>query len=321
VKTALVTGAAGFIGYAVAKRLSEDTDIVVYCVDNFGRGENDEYYQALIEKTNVQGLTIDLSDDSSVLQLPAEIDIIYHFAALNGTQNFYERPFEVMKYSTIPAFHLLEKYGKSDHKPSRFVFAGSSEGYASTVSRFDWEVPTAEDVPLCIDDVMNPRWSYAVSKIHGEVLTVNGCRQFDIPFTIIRYHNVYGPRMGDKHVVPDFIQRMKRGVFELYGYEDTRSFLYIDDAVAATIMAGESDKLVNAVVNVGSDREVRIQDLGEDILRLAGVHAQITLHPSPIGSVKRRAPALTKLQESTGFREDWSLEKGLLETIRYYLAR
>lgn len=319
-KTVLVTGAAGFIGYAIAKRLSEDSDTTVYCVDNFARGELDEYYQDLLTKPNVQGMTLDLSDQEATSHLPKEVDIIYHMAALNGTQNFYERPFEVMKFSTIPTFHLLEKYGRSAQTPSRFVFAGSSEEYASTVTRFGWEVPTSEEVPLCIDDVMNPRWSYATSKIHGEVLTVNGCRQFGIPFTIIRYHNVYGPRMGDKHVIPDFLGRMQQGIYELYGYEDTRSFLYISDAVTATIGAGNADTLVNAVVNIGSDREMRIQDLGEEILRLCGVTAKLTLNPSPAGSVKRRVPSLNKLRETTGFVEEWSLERGLRETIKYYLA-
>ncbi len=108
-------------------------------------------------------------------------------------------------------------------------------------------------MPLCVDDVFNERWSYAAAKIHGEVLVINACRQFGVPFSIIRYHNVYGPRMGDKHVVPDFLIRLRQGVAELHGHEDTRAFLYIDDAVEATRLVGTSDSTAGQVINVGGE--------------------------------------------------------------------
>jgi len=316
----LVTGSAGFIGYFLADTLSKRPDTLVYCVDNMVRGQHDQYYEQLIARNNVVSIVADISSEAGIAALPDTIDTIYHLAALNGTQNFYERPFEVIKYSTTPTLLLLEKYGNVPTKPTRFVYAGSSEGYAATVNRFDWEVPTAEDVPLCIDDVMNPRWSYAVSKIHGEVTTAHACRQFGIPFTVIRYHNVYGPRMGDKHVVPDFIERMNRGIYELYGYDDTRSFLYINDAVAATIATAESTGLSNEIVNIGSEQEIRMQELGEKIMQLAQVTGKITLHPSPTGSVKRRVPTLEKLYAATTYRPQWSLEDGLNETLRFYTS-
>ena len=315
----LITGAAGFIGYHLAHRLASDPHNSLVLVDNFVRGQGDEAYRQLCEHPNVQAYSIDLADPAAFATLPNEVDVIYHQAALNGTQNFYERPYEVMRCGTLPTFNLIEKYVRPG-RLARFVFAGTPEAYASTVSRFGWEVPTGEDVPLCVDDVFNARWSYAAAKIHGEVLVINACRQFHVDSSVIRYHNVYGPRMGDKHVIPDFLASLNRGRPALHGYDDTRAFLYIDDAVEATIRIGTSPATAGQLVNVGSDHEITIFELAAEMMQLVGRSAEeIALGPSPAGSVARRAPSIDKLNALTGFEPRWSLSAGLAETMRYYL--
>jgi nucleoside-diphosphate-sugar epimerase len=313
----LVTGGAGFIGYFLLKELSADPANTVYCVDSFVRGEDDVLYNAVCDRPNVTRIVADLSNKAEVDALPDDINLVYHLAALNGTQNFYERPFDVLKYCTLPTVYLLEKYASAGL--DRFVFAGTSEAYASTVTQFGWEVPTAEDVPLSISSPDNVRWSYGGSKIHGEIAIHCAAHQMGVPFSIIRYHNVYGPRMGDKHVVPDFLIRAKNNVFELYGYEDTRAFMYIDDAVAATIKVATTPECRNETVNIGSEKEVKILDLAERMMKLAELDGEIELHPSPAGSVRRRAPNTDKLRALTGFQETWDLDAGLLKTIDFYL--
>ena len=317
-KNVLVTGAAGFIGFAIARALAEQPDTHVFVVDNYVRGENDAKYQALCSLPSVTSFDIDLTDVAAVASLPDGCDTIFHMAALNGTQNFYERPYDVLRCSTLPTFHLLDRYGPTGAL-KRFIYAGSSEAYAGTVQKFDWPVPTAEDVPLCITDPTNPRWSYGTSKLHGEVLVINACRQFSTNYTVVRYHNVYGPRMGDNHVIPDFLLRMRDGVYSLYGHDDTRSFIYVDDAVQATLLLARTGDAANQIVNVGSELEIRIIDMGRKILEIAGIDADIELFDSPKGSVARRAPDTGKLQNLTGFTEKWSLAEGLRETMNYYL--
>ena len=314
----LVTGAAGFIGYALADALSRRDNTRVFAVDNFVRGERDSAYAELCARDSVESFDMDLTDGNAVRDLPESVDVIFHMAALNGTQNFYERPYDVIRCSTLPTFQLLDRYGpRADFR--RFIYAGSSEAYAGTVSKLGWEVPTAENVPLCITDPSNLRWSYGGSKLHGEVLVTGACHQFDKEHTIIRYHNVYGPRMGDKHVVPDFLERMKEGVYSLYGHSDTRSFIYIDDAVRATILLAESAEAANETVNVGSDEEIRIVDIGKKMLELAGIDAEMELHDSPRGSVPRRAPNISKLKKLVDFEQQVSLADGLRRTMDFYL--
>jgi UDP-glucose 4-epimerase len=314
----LVTGAAGFIGFALAERLARQPGTEVCVVDNFIRGEPDEAYAELCARDNVAAFQLDLTERHAIDELPSSFDTIFHMAALNGTQNFYERPYEVVRCSTLPTFHLLDRYGRGGEL-QRFVYAGSSEAYAGTVSRFDWPVPTAEDVPLCISDPTNVRWSYGASKLHGEVMVIAAGHQWGVKYTIIRYHNVYGPRMGDKHVVPDFLARMRQGEYSLYGYDDTRSFIYIDDAVRATVALAECAAAADQTVNVGSSRETKILELGRQMMALAGIEGEIALHPSPPGSVPRRVPDTSRLRQLTGFREEWDLQSGLRRTMEYYL--
>lgn len=316
-KRVLVTGAAGFLGFHLARAISRRGDHEVICVDSFVRGERDEHLDALCRRSNVAMIEADLSNESQVDALPG-VDVVYHLAALNGTQNFYERPMDVIRSCTLPTIFLAERYGRAGGL-ERFVYAGTSESYASTVTVFGWPVPTAEDVPLSLQDVTNPRWSYAASKMHGEVVTAQAGRAYNMPYSIIRYHNAYGPRMGDKHVIPDFYRRVRMGRYELFGHEDTRSFLYVDDAVRATVAVGETATCANEIINIGGRNEITIGELGRIMLEVIGHDHKIDLHPSPPGSVKRRAPNLDRLRALIGFEERVSLEDGLKATARFYL--
>ena len=315
---AMVTGAAGFLGYHLARRLLARGDSVAM-VDNFTRGEPDDAYRELCAHPRATAFEIDLNDPAAAAALPVDVEVLFHLAALNGTQNFYEHPLDVLRNSTLPTFTLLERFKGT--RLRRFVYAGSSESYAGTVTLFHWPVPTAEDVPLTIGDVRNPRWSYAASKLHGEVLTAQGCGELGLPYTVLRYHNAYGPRMGDKHVLPDFLTRARDGILALYGHEETRSFLYVDDAVDATIALADCEAAAGEIVHVGSPREMTIADLARLAMRVAGLRGEIALHPAPAGSVRRRLPDIAKLRRLIGFTEKVSLEEGLARTAAYYLRR
>ena len=314
----LVTGAAGFLGYHLAARLAADGHEVV-AADNFVRGGCDQLFNDLVARRNVTFKAGDLAQQSFVAGIKGEFDTCYHLAALNGTQNFYERPWDVVWNCTVPTLNLLNTLVLS-RRCGRFVYAGSSESYAGTVESFHWPVPTPEDIPLTIPDVDNPRWSYAASKLHGEVATMSAARQAGVDATILRYHNVYGPRMGDKHVVPDFFLRMLRGVYWIYGPEQTRSFFYIDDAIAATIGLANHAATVGEVVNVGSRREISVGELAEMMMRIAGCTGDITAKGAPRGSVSRRAPDLKKFRQFLPSSTEIPLEEGLAKTLHYYRA-
>lgn len=317
IKTALVTGAAGFIGFHLATELSLQ-GWEVTCVDNFVRGENSLEIEALKEQKNVTWITGDLCDPTTYELIRKDFDFVFHLAAINGTQNFYESPFQVLEAATIPTILLL-KHLKNNSRLKRFVFSSTSETYAGAVTRFEYPVPTNEKVPLVIDDITNPRWSYAAGKIASESAVISAGLELSIPWTIIRYHNVYGPRMGDKHVIPDFLHRLQEGKFELYGAEDKRSFMYVDDAVRASIDVAMSASTESQVINIGEELELKIIDLAHKILEIVGLDHEITVFPSPSGSVNRRSPDISKLKKSVAFVPRNTLEEGLKKTIDWYI--
>lgn len=115
-------------------------------------------------------------------------------------------------------------------------------------------------------------------------------RWYSADYTINRYHNVYGPGMGDKHMVPDFLERMKQGNYSLYVYKDSRSFMYIADPVRATLLLAECASAADEIVDVGSEREVETYNIGKTTLQIANIDAEIELHDSPQGSIDGRAP-------------------------------
>jgi nucleoside-diphosphate-sugar epimerase len=160
-------------------------------------------------------ITGDLNSLEFVHQLPSKLDYVYHLATINGTQNFYSIPYDVAVSCVIPTWNLIEHF-KHD-KSVKFILAGTPESYASTVDAGYASIPTPESVLLSISSSLEPRWSYAAGKIFAEVLVSNANKQFGLRFLIARFHNIYGPRMGHFHFIPDFLHRVQSKNFTLYG--------------------------------------------------------------------------------------------------------
>jgi UDP-glucuronate decarboxylase len=178
-----------------------------------------------------------------------------------------------------------------------------------------------DDAPLVVDDISRPRTSYAVSKIASESLFVNFGAQHGIPVRIARYFNVYGPRMGHDHVIPQLIGRIldRRDPFPVYGAHQARSFCYLDDAVRATLELTELADQRPVLASVGNDREeIPIVDLVRKLFALADYEAELELHPPPAGSPERRRPDLTRLRGLTGYEPRVPLEEGLQRTYEWY---
>lgn len=311
----LITGAAGFIGYHLAKSIASNRENTVYLVENFVRGRSDQLFQQLCEEPNVHLLEGDLRQTEFVDGLP-ETDFVYHLASINGTETFYHRPFDVLEAAILPTVNLINRYTASGLK--RFLLSSTSETYASTVDTFEWKSPTAENVPLSVSDVQNPRWSYASGKIAAEAALFGARVQFGLPISIVRYHNIYGPRMGNKHVIPQFINRVKAGVFELYGHQNKRCFMYVDDAVRATRLVTESANTEGEIFHVGTQDEITIQALAEAILKEMGASSPIEMFDPPEGSVSQRVPDTSKFQEVANDFKTISLQEGLRSTVSYY---
>jgi len=315
----LITGGAGFIGYHLAKFLADKEDEVVVC-DNFVRGKEDGDFLELLTKPNVSLVVCDLTKPEELEKLGNDYDYVYHLAAINHTELFYKIPAEILRVGVMTTMNILE-WVKNKNKKTKIMFTSSNETYAGALKAFgQLPIPTPEAVPLVIEDTYNPRWSYAGTKLIGELLFINYAKQYGIRMSIVRPHNFYGPRAGVGHVIPDFIERAlnKENPFNIYGGDDIRSFCYIDDAIHQMVAVMESEKTDNETVHLGNAEEIRILDLAKKIFDAVHYHPEIIVQNSPIGSVKRRCPNLSKLYNLTGVKAEIGLEEGIKKTIEWH---
>lgn len=313
----LITGGAGFIGYHLSNFLLRKNHQITIC-DNLFRGRMDDDLKKLLEHKNAHYIECDLAEAGHLSRLGNKYDFVYHLAAINGTKYFYEIPDIVIKINILTTINILEWFSNS--KSKKIVFSSSSENYTGTFTIAKMKIPTPENVPLCIEDVYNPRKSYAVSKIAGELLFINYARKYKFDMSIVRYHNVYGPRMGNEHVIPEFIIRAikKEQPFTIYGAKETRAFCFIDDAVAATDLVMQSKNTNMEIINIGTSREIRILDLAKKIIRLGGYKPKFEIRDAPKGSVKRRCPDISKLIRLTNFYPSVNIDEGLEKTFAWY---
>jgi len=318
-KKTLITGGVGTIGYFLGKSLAEQGQEVILA-DNLSRGKIDSEIQELLDLPNVKFVELDITDAKQFEKLDTDYDYVYHLAAINGTKNFYEIPETVLRVGVLGTINVLDWFKKN--KKGKILFSSSNEAYASYITLTGGPIPTPENVPLCIDDVTNARWSYAGGKLIGEILFINYARVNDFPMSIIRYHNSYGPRSGFDHVIPKFLERIikKEDPFNIFGTDDTRSFCYIDDTIRATQMVMESEKTNGEIVHIGNnEEEIKMIDLAQKMFDLFDFHPKkIEMNGGVKGSVNRRCPDLTKIKELTGYEASVSLEEGLKKTYEWY---
>ncbi len=148
----------------------------------------------------------DVLEPASLDAFDNDYDYVFHLAAIIGVSNVLKRPYAVLGDNVTMLLSLLS-FAKRQTKLKRFVFASTSEVYAGLLENFTLPIPTPESVALGLPDLRHPRTSYMLSKIYGEAL----CHQSGLPFTLVRPHNFYGPRMGLSHVVPELPEaRLRR---------------------------------------------------------------------------------------------------------------
>lgn len=316
---ALLLGGAGFIGLHLARRLvSEGHQVTI--VDDFSRGRDDPDVAVLRDHPAVKVLSGDLTAKAIWDALPHGWDQVYLLAAVVGVRNVEKDPTRVVRVNTLTALNLLD-WAVPDE---RIFFASTSEVYAGGVDAGVVPVPTAENVPVLIADVASPRFSYAISKLLGEATFLHATRGGQLSAVVGRFHNVYGPRMGTDHVIPEMALRAIRGEdpFTVWGADQYRAFCHVDDAVEAMLRLMDASDAPGQIVHIGNDTaETNIVDLAKLVLRVAEVSPEIQPAPAPPGSVARRCPDLSTLRRLTGFEPEVPLEEGVRRTFDWYRER
>lgn len=315
----LVIGGAGFTGFHLSRHLADENQQVIIC-DNLSKGSMDGDFNQLVMRDNVEFIQIDLTQRGELDKLNGDIDIIYHLAAISGVRYFYEMPHEVLRVNILLLMNTLDWLAGTNCK--RVVWASSAEVYAGIENLIDIPIPTPEKVPLVIADVYNPRFSYAGSKIIGELFCLHYAKAYDLNVTIVRPSNIYGPRMGYDQVIPQFIRRILLGEdpFKIYGGNQIRAFCFVDDFIRGMKLIGQASDIGGEIINLGNGKEeIGIKALADKMFNLFHYHPRVEVLPAPEGSVKRRAPDTSKAKALVGYEPQIDLDEGLKVTYDWYV--
>jgi len=319
-KKVLILGGAGFIGLGIAKYLGENRNYEITIADIFSPGQTDSDFQQIVSDYSIKLFDGDFADPEMFKKLDSNYDYVYMLASVVGVNRCIEEPHEVIRINTALIQNSLKWI--TENEIGKVLFSSSSECYAATTDTFDYPVPTTEEVPLTISEIGHPRFTYAVTKMLGESAFLSYGKKYNFPITIVRYQNIFGPRMGFKHAIPHLVQRFYENTenpFKIYGADQTRAFCYITDAAEGTVMALENDNSDQEIYHMGSPEEITIEELTKTVGNLMAYKGDYEAAPTYPGSVNRRCPDISKSIKNLGYSPKVHWKDGLEETVSWYI--
>ncbi len=302
----LITGGAGNVGGSLARRLVEDKDNYVVVVDNLLTGSR-ENLPSNTEK-NWKFIKADCNRLDELLPIMCSIgfDYVFHYAAVVGVKRTLEAPKLVL--DDVKGIENVLNLSKSTGV-KRFFYSSSSEVYGEPVEFPQHEATT----PL------NSRLPYAIVKNLGEAYCRSFFQEHQVPYTVFRFFNTYGPLQSTDFVVSRFLSFAIAGEpLTIYGDGgQTRTFCYVDDNLDTTQKLLYEDIGVNEVINIGSDIEMTVLELAQQIIKFTKSKSRIVHFPSlKEGDMTRRLPDISRMRAVLG-RSLTPLEEGIRLTLKF----
>lgn len=310
----LVTGAAGFIGSHLVERLAAD-GCRVRCFVRY-TSRNDRGWLADLPDEVQKSLEIvagDLKDSDAVRGAVRDCDAVFHLGALIGIPYSYIHPHNYVDTNIVGTTNVLSAC--RDFGVERLVHVSTSEVYGS-----------AQYVPIDENHPKVGQSPYSASKIAADMLAESFYRSFELPVTIIRPFNTFGPRQSLRAVIPTIVtQLLKEGKVRLGATSPTRDLTFVSDTVAGMIRGAEADEAVGRTINLGTGREIAIGELAEKLADIIGVELDLQRDSErlrPAESEVARLQADNSLaRELLGWQPEISLEQGLERTVDWFRKR
>ena len=311
-KQVLITGADGFIG----SHLTEALIHAGYNVRAFVYYNSFNSYGWLDSipaetKRKIEFVAGDIRDPNGVREAMKGVDIVFHLAALIAIPFSYHYPDSYIDTNVKGTLNIIQ--AAKDNQVSRVLVTSTSEVYG-----------TAQFVPITELHPKQPQSPYSASKIGADAIADSFFRSFNLPVTIVRPFNTFGPRQSARAVIPTIITQLLTGKEEikLGALHPTRDLLYVKDTVNGFVEIAKSDSLIGQEVNIATNSEITVGNLAQSLIDLINPNAKILsddirLRPQK-SEVERLFGSNEKILQHTNWEQHFSLENGLRETIEWF---
>jgi NAD dependent epimerase/dehydratase len=311
-KKVLITGADGFIGSHLTEELVNqgyDVRAFVYYNSFNSYGWLDSIPAET--KSKIEFFAGDIRDPNGVREAMKGIDIVFHLAALIAIPFSYHSPASYIDTNIKGTLNIIQ--AARDNQVGRVLVTSTSEVYG-----------TAQFVPITELHPKQPQSPYSASKIGADAIADSFYRSFDLPLTIVRPFNTYGPRQSARAVIPTIISQLLNGAEEikLGDITPTRDLLFVKDTVNGFLKIAECDKLIGHEVNIATQSEITVGELAQSLINQINPNAKIVsdsirLRPEK-SEVFRLFGSNAKLKSFTGWKQNYSIEEGLVETLEWF---
>lgn len=309
-KSVLVTGAGGFIGSHLTEHIVElGANVKAFVRYN---SRNDWGLLGLLPADKIDKIEVimgDLKDVDAIRHAAKDVDIVFHLGSLIAIPYSYIHPRETIETNILGALNVLAAV--KENSIEKLVHTSTSEVYG-----------TAKYVPIDENHPLQGQSPYSASKIGADKIMESFFRSFDLPVAILRPFNTYGPRQSARAVIPTIITQIltKEEIF-LGSLHPTRDYTYVNDVVEGFIKVAESPRSVGEVINIGSNFEISIGDLTNEIISLVGKNIEIVTDSARVrpkdSEVERLWCDNTKAKRLLGWKPTTSLDEGLKKTIEW----
>ena len=312
-KTIFITGGAGFIGSTLVGRLIDHNRIVVY--DNLARDSlKDKPFRS---HKNLQLIEGDVLDLDRLSQSMRGADIIVHCAAIAGVDTVIKSPVTTMRVNMVGSANVLEAAARLD-RLDRVVCFSTSEVFGRQAFR------SSETDNTVMGQVGEARWVYAVSKLAEEHLAMAYHREKQLPVTVVRPFNVYGPGQVGEGALRTFVLRAIRNQpIEIHGDgTQIRAWCYVDDMVDGVLLAIAHPNAVGESFNIGNQKAVvTIYGLANTVVRVLASSSSISFARKDYADVELRIPSVSKARELLGFEAQVDLDEGIRRSAEFYRSQ